>query len=288
MNENTNFSQEVTKRARKSNSVNKGMLSKVTLRVITYIFAALILSLFLLALIPGIRYWNLDFFTQAPSNGMTSGGIFPALLGSILLTLLSLAIAIPLGILLGIVLSEYNLEYIRFVVTILSGIPSVVYGLFGLGLFCITLGMRTSILAGALTLALMVLPVISSSVYETMHAIPRELREAAYALGARKSEVIFEMLVPSVKRSILTVSFVAAGRAIGETAPLILTAAVFYATNLPTSLLSPVMTLPTHLYFLSASYGESARWMAQGTTSVLILFVIVVYTIAFAFRRERK
>jgi len=99
---------------------------------------------------------------------MTGGGIFPAILGSILLTVTSLAIAIPLGVLLGIVLSEYNLTYIKFAVTILSGIPSVVYGLFGLGLFCITMNMRTSILAGALTLSLMVLPVISSSVYEVM------------------------------------------------------------------------------------------------------------------------
>ncbi len=96
------------------------------------------------------------------------------------------------------------------------------------------------------------------------------------------------MLVPSVRNTILTVSFVSAGRVIGETAPLILTAAVFYATELPQSLLSPVMTMPTHIYFLTAAYGSSARWMAEGTASVLILFVILVYTIAFMFRREKK
>ncbi|ANE41597.1 phosphate ABC transporter permease [Fervidobacterium ngatamarikiense] len=262
--------------------------TRLALRILTYIISSLIVALFLLAFVPGLKYWSWEFFTQFPKERMTDGGIFPAILGSILLTVTSLAIAIPLGVLLGIVLSEYNLTYIKFAVTILSGIPSVVYGLFGLGLFCITMNMRTSILAGALTLSLMVLPVISSSVYEVMQAIPRELREAAYALGARKSEVIFEMLVPSVRNTILTVSFVSAGRVIGETAPLILTAAVFYATQLPKSLLSPVMTMPTHIYFLTAAYGSSARWMAEGTASVLILFIILVYTIAFMFRREKK
>lgn len=278
MNELTNPS----KASRKDTRANK------VLKVLSYSISALIVILFLLALIPGLKYWNIEFFTQFPTDGMKAGGIFPAILGSFLITIVALAVSIPLGILLGVVLSEYNLEYIKFVVTILSGIPSVVYGLFGLGLFCITMGMRTSILAGGLTLSLMVLPVISSSVYETMRAIPRELREAAYALGARKSEVIFEMLLPAVKKTIITVSLVSAGRVIGETAPLILTAAVFYATDLPRSLLSPAMTLPTHLYFLAAAYGEKARWMAEGTASVLILFVILVYTIAFAFRREGK
>ncbi|MDM7320651.1 MAG: phosphate ABC transporter permease PstA [Fervidobacterium sp.] len=262
--------------------------TRLVLRILTYIISSLIVALFILAFVPGLKYWSWEFFTQFPKERMTDGGIFPAILGSILLTVTSLAIAIPLGVLLGIVLSEYNLTYIKFAVTILSGIPSVVYGLFGLGLFCITMNMRTSILAGALTLSLMVLPVISSAIYEVMRAIPRELREAAYALGARKSEVIFEMLVPSVRNTILTVSFVSAGRVIGETAPLILTAAVFYATQLPKSLLSPVMTMPTHIYFLTAAYGSSARWMAEGTASVLILFIILVYTIAFMFRREKK
>jgi phosphate transport system permease protein len=262
--------------------------TRLALRILTYIISSLIVALFILAFVPGLKYWSWEFFTQFPKERMTGGGIFPTILGSILLTVTSLAIAIPLGVLLGIVLSEYNLTYIKFAVTILSGIPSVVYGLFGLGLFCITMNMRTSILAGALTLSLMVLPVISSAVYEVMQAIPRELREAAYALGARKSEVIFEMLVPSVRNTILTVSFVSAGRVIGETAPLILTAAVFYATQLPKSLLSPVTTMPTHIYFLAAAYGSSARWMAEGTASVLILFIILVYTIAFMFRREKK
>jgi len=262
--------------------------ARIALRLLTYIVAILILIIFVLAFLPGLKYWSWEFFTTFPTDQMKAGGVFPAILGSFLITVVSLAIAIPLGIFLGIVLSEYNLSYIKFAVTILSGIPSVVFGLFGLGLFCITMNMRTSILAGGLTLSLMVLPVISSAVYEVMRAIPRELREAAYALGARKSEVIFDMLVPAVRNSIITVSFVSAGRVIGETAPLILTAAVFYATNLPRNLLSPVMTLPTHIYFLAAAYGTKARWMAEGSASILILFVILVYTIAFMFRREKK
>ncbi|MEJ5257237.1 MAG: phosphate ABC transporter permease PstA [Fervidobacterium sp.] len=273
--------------SKKRGLAKSNLVTANVLRVLTYTIVVMIVVLFLLALVPGLKYWSLEFFTQFPSNQMRDGGIFPTILGSAILTVVALAIAVPLGILLGVVLSEYNLGYIKFAVTILSGIPSVVYGLFGLGLFCILMNMRTSILAGGLTLAIMVIPVISSAVYEVMRSIPRELREAAYALGARKSEVIFDMLIPAVKKSILTVSFVGAGRVIGETAPLILTAAVFYATQLPRNLLSPVMTLPTHVYFLTASYGSGARWMAEGATSVLILLVILVYTIAFAFRREK-
>ncbi len=272
---------------KKRGLAKRNFVTANVLRVLTYAIVVMIVVLFLLALVPGLKHWSIEFFTQFPRNQMRNGGIFPAILGSVILTAVALAIAVPLGILLGVVLSEYNLGYIKFAVTILSGIPSVVYGLFGLGLFCILMNMRTSILAGGLTLAIMVIPVISSAVYEVMRSIPRELREAAYALGARKSEVIFDMLIPAVKKSILTVSFVGAGRVIGETAPLILTAAVFYATQLPRNLLSPVMTLPTHVYFLTASYGSEARWMAEGATSVLILLVILVYTIAFAFRREK-
>lgn len=260
--------------------------AKISLGLVVYLVAGLVIWLFLLAFLPGLRYLSWEFFTKFPTGGMTEGGIFPALVGSVLITGLALAISVPLGIFLGIVLSEYNLPQIKFTVTVLSGIPSVVYGLFGLALFSILMGMRTSVLAGALTLSLMVLPVISSAVYETIRAVPRELREAAYALGARKTEVIFEMLIPAVKRSLLTVSFVSAGRAIGETAPLILTAAAFYVTELPRNLLSPVMTLPTHIYFLAAAYGSKARWMAEGTASVLVLFVVLTFTIAFAFRRE--
>ncbi|MFN6991932.1 MAG: PstA family ABC transporter permease [Fervidobacterium sp.] len=185
----------------KSMAQKKDKRAKMILKIIAYTLSVLIVILFLLAFIPGVKYWSIEFFTQFPKDGMTGGGIFPAILGSFIITTVAIAISIPLGILLGVVLSEYNLEYIKFVVTILSGIPSVVYGLFGLGLFCITMGMRTSILAGGLTLSLMVLPVISSAVYETMKAIPRELREAAYALGARKTEVIFEMLIPAVKKN---------------------------------------------------------------------------------------
>ncbi|MGB9615538.1 MAG: PstA family ABC transporter permease, partial [Fervidobacterium sp.] len=198
-------------------NLTQSMMSKKNKRIqnllktISYIISGMIIVLFVLAAAPGLKYWNLEFFTDFPMEGMTKGGIFPAILGSFLLTFTALAISIPLGVLLGIVLSEYNFPYIKFAVTVLSGIPSVVYGLFGLGLFCITMGMRTSILAGSLTLSLMVLPFISSSVYEVMKSIPNELREAAYGLGARKSEVIFDMLLPSVKKSIITVSLVSAG-----------------------------------------------------------------------------
>ncbi len=263
------------------------MNTKIVLKTISYLLIALIVLFFFFAIFPGLKYFSVEFFTKAPSNAMTSGGIFPAIYGTLIISVLALGISIPLGILLGVALYEYNLKYIKYAVTILSGIPSVVYGMFGLALFSITMGFRTSIISGALTLALLVLPVIASAVYEVVAAIPREIRESAYALGARKTEVIFDMVLPSNKKSILTVSLVASGRALGETAPLILTAAVFYSTKLPTSIFSPTMTLPTHIYFLSAAYGQSARWMVQGATSVLTIFVVLVYSIAFSLRRSK-
>ncbi|MCD6550712.1 phosphate ABC transporter permease PstA, partial [Thermotoga sp.] len=223
-------------------------------------------------------------------SGMTEGGIFPAILGSFYLMVLTFLVSVPLGVFTGVFLSEYGnnpvARWIDLSLTALSGIPSVVYGLFGLAFFCVALQFGTSMLAAALTLSLMTLPVISSSTREALKAIPIELRESALALGATKEETIFKVLLPAAKKSIITAVLVGGGRALGETAPVLLTGAVFYSTHLPKNLFSPVMTLPTHLYYIVAAYGESAQWMAKGTAAFLMIIVAAIYGIAFFLRRR--
>jgi len=223
---------------------------------------------------------------------MTAGGILPAILGSLEVLGLSLLIAFPLGLLTGIYLAEYGnrgrvIRLIGLAITALSGIPSVVYGLFGFSLFCIFLGFRTSLLAGSLTLSLMALPVIACTVKEALIAVPDDIRESAFALGARKTEVIFRVLLPYARTRIITATLLGCGRIIGETAPILLTGAVFFATNLPQSVLDPVMTLPTHIYYLTAAYGENVQWMAKGSSAFLLILVLFIYSIAFRLGRKK-
>lgn len=262
-------------------------------RIISYITFGIIMTIIIVVIVDGIRYFNLSFFIEYPKQGMTAGGIGPAILGSLLMIFFILLFAIPIGVLTGTFLSEYGSKsklgrIIDVSVTSLSGVPSVVYGLFGLALFSITLGFGTSLLSGSLTLAIMTLPVISSSVKEALSALPRELRESAYALGAKKTETIYKILFPAARNRIITAILIGSGRAIGETAPVLLTGAVFYSTKLPSSLFDPVMTLPTHIYFITMAYGESAQWMAKATSAFLLILILVIYLIAFRIRGGQK
>lgn len=260
-------------------------------RIVSYFIFAIVMLIFILTIGSGIGYFSWDFFTQAPSNGMTAGGILPAILGSLAVLVLSLVFAIPVGMFTGIYLAEYGgrtviAQLLMTAITSLAGVPSVVFGLFGLSLFCITFGFRTSLLAGSLTLSIMTLPVIASTVNEALKAIPRTVRESAYALGAKKTEVIFKVLIPYAKSRILTAILIGGGRVIGETAPILLTGAIFFSTTLPTSVMDPVMTLPSHIYYISMAYGENAQWMAKGASAFLMIFVLVIYAIAFRIRRK--
>jgi len=265
----------------------------IIFRIISYIAFGIILSIIVIVIVDGARYFNPSFFLEYPSQGMTAGGIGPAILGSFLMIFFILLLSIPIGVLTGTFLSEYGSKsrlgrIIDISVTSLSGVPSVVYGLFGLALFSITLGFGTSLLSGSLTLSIMTLPVISSSVKEALASLPRELRESAYALGAKKTETIYKILFPAARNRIITAILIGAGRVIGETAPVLLTGAVFYSTQLPNSLLDPVMTLPTHIYFITMAYGESAQWMAKATSAFLIILILVIYSIAFKIRGGKQ
>ncbi|SHH51310.1 phosphate ABC transporter permease PstA [Thermosipho atlanticus] len=265
--------------------MKKDNVISILLKMLSYSISFLVLIFLILVIVNGMKYFSVEFFTSYPTDGMRNGGIFPAILGSIYMILLSSIFAIPFGIITGVFLAEFSenklSKIIDLSVTSLSGVPSIVFGLFGLSLFCITLGFGTSLIAGALTLSIMTLPVISSATAEAICAIPVELKESAYALGLKRNEVIFKVLLPAAKKRLITAALIGFGRTIGETAPILLTGAVFYSTSLPKNIFSPVMTLPTHIYYLVAAYGESAKWMAQGTASFLMIFVLGIYLIAF-------
>ncbi len=271
--------------------MKKDLVISNIFRIVSYFIFTIVLMIFVLTIGNGISYFSFDFFTKAPMDGMTAGGILPAILGSLSVLALSLLFSIPIGMFTGIYLAEYGgrsamAQLIMTAITSLAGVPSVVFGLFGLSLFCITFGFRTSLIAGSLTLSIMTLPVIASTVNEALKAIPRTVRESAYALGAKKTEVIFKVLIPYARSRILTAILIGGGRVIGETAPILLTGAIFFSTALPNSIMDPVMTLPSHIYYISMAYGENAQWMAKGTSAFLMIFVLIIYGIAFKVRRK--
>lgn len=234
-----------------------------------------------------------EFISQMPRDGMTAGGILPAIVGTLLLTLVSMAVAIPLGVLSAIYLTEYAKDgwlkrAIRVATNNLAGVPSVVFGLFGMALFVKGLGFGTSILAGGLTLALVALPVIIRTAEEALLTVPRESREASLALGATQWQTIQKVVLPSAASGIFTGAILSVGRVAGETAPILFTAAAYFLPRLPDSLLDQVMALPYHLYVISTSGTqiEATRPLAYGT-AVVLLFIVLVLNVIAVFLRNR-
>lgn len=229
----------------------------------------------------GISAISWEFLTAMPEDGMRSGGIFPAIIGTIWLTLGTIIISVPFGVLTGIYLVEYakdNLltRIINLTIINLAGIPSIIYGLFGMALFVIFLQFDVSILSGSLTLGIMCLPVIITSTREALLAIPNHLREASLALGATKWETITKVILPAALPGILTGVILSISRAAGETAPIMFTAVAFYLPFLPETPWDQVMALPYHLYVISTQVPNMPVKYMTGT-----LFVLVVITISF-------
>jgi len=236
----------------------------------------------------GARAVNWEFLTAMPRNGMTEGGIMPAIVGTFYLVVGTIAIAMPLGIMAAVYLSEYAgsgrfVRIIRLSLTNLAGVPSVVYGLFGLGLFVILLNFGTSIIAGSLTLALLVLPLIITAAEESLRRVPRTLREASLALGATKWQTVRNVVLPNSWAGILTGVILAIGRAAGETAPILFTAAVFYQAELPRSIYDPVMALPYHLYAM-ATQADVSPELQWGIALVLLALVLGMSALAILVR----
>lgn len=219
-----------------------------------------------------------EFLTQPPRKFLTEGGIFPAIVGTLGLTMGTILVALPLGIGTAVYLVEYSKKnffatLVRIAIVNLAGVPSVVYGLFGLGLFVLTLNLGRSLAAGALTLGFLTLPVIISTAEEALLAVPDDYRHASLALGATRWQTIRRVVLPAAMPSIITGAILGIGRAAGETAPIMFTAAAIYIPSLPKSVFDQVMALPYHLYAVATQIPNVPEHMAFGSAVVLLAIV---------------
>lgn len=232
-----------------------------------------------------------EFLTQPPRDSMTKGGIMPAILGTFFLTAGAIIIALPLGVASAIYLSEYAREgrivrIIRVGVNCLAGVPSIVFGLFGLGLFVVFLQFGSCILSGALTLGILILPTIIGASEEALKGVPQTFREASLGLGVSKWQTILRIVLPNALPGVLTGSILGIGRAAGETAPIMFTAAAFFTAKLPQSIFDEVMALPYHVYVLATAgtHIEETRPLQYGTVLVLMALVLGIDLIAIVMR----
>lgn len=247
----------------------------------------------------GLNVISFEFLTQSPRNGMTEGGIYPAMVGTFWLTVLSIGISFPLGILTAIYLTNYGKPYwlirtLRIAINTLAGVPSIIYGLFGMAIFVNMLQFDVSILSGSLTLAVLALPMIINASEEAIRSVPVDFRDASLALGATQRQTIMRVLIPTALPNILTGTIISIGRVAGETAPIMFTAATFYTLRLPKSAFDEVMALPYHIYALmtEGTKAESQVPIAYGTAVVLLMLVLSLSTTAiiirYQIRKKRK
>jgi phosphate transport system permease protein len=280
----------------RENRINTDNLFFWLMRALTYAVVAAIAYIILNILVKGIPAISWEFLTADPVRSGAEGGIFPAIIGTLYLVFGTIIIALPLGIFSAIYLSEYArrnrlTDTIRGAIVTLAGVPSIVFGLFGLGLFVIYLNFGASIIAGSLTLACMILPTIIVSSEEALKSVPQFMREGSLALGATKWQTIYKNILPHSLPGILTGAILGVGRAAGETAPILLTAAAFFLPGLPQSVYDQVMALPYHLYILATQHADAQKIlpMQYGTALVLLFLVVMLNLIAIILRiRVRK
>ena len=256
-------------------------------RAAAWLVLSFLFTFFLILCLEGARVISWEFLTQPPREGMTQGGIFPAILGTLCLSLGAVLVAFPLGVMTAIYLVFYAprnplTQAIRVSISNLAGTPSIVFGLFGLALFVKTFGFGVSILSGALTLGLLILPIIIKASEEALKAVPKEFLEASYALGATKLQTICRVVLPAASGGILTGVILSLARAAGETAPILFTAASFYATRLPRSPLDETLALPFHIFALmtEGTDPEAHTRIAFGATLVLLALVLSLNLVA--------
>jgi phosphate transport system permease protein len=264
-------------------------------------FALLSSAAVLVILFLGIIIWDIvskgvgviswQFLSQSPREGMTEGGIFPAILGTFLVSLITVVFAVPLGMCAAIYLHEYALpgrmtRLIRLAIRNLSGVPSIVYGLFGVVLFVQMMKLGTSVLSAGLTLGLLTLPWTITASEEALKTVPKSYREGALALGATKWYAIRTNVLPYAVPGMLTGVILGLARAAGETAPILFTGAAFFLPHLPKSLFDQFMALPYHLYILATQHHDIAkvRPIAYGTALVLLCLILLLSTSAIYFR----
>ena len=292
MNKSAQITSSASNRKRTSQYVAFGLFRLLSLCVVLILFAILGFIIY-----KGVGVINWEFISSAPREGMTAGGIWPAIVGTFYLMLGSALFAFPIGVMSGIYMNEYApkgklVRFIRVMTNNLSGIPSIVFGLFGMALFVNYLGFGDSILAGSLTLGLLCVPIVIRTTEEALKAIPDTLREGSRALGATKLQTIWHVILPMAMPNVITGLILALGRVSGETAPILFTCAAYFLPQLPQSVLDQCMALPYHLYVISTSGTdmEAQLPIAYGTALVLILIVLAVNLLANALRKyfEKK
>jgi phosphate transport system permease protein len=276
--------------------LNKNLTQMVgfnLMRLIALFTVLPILGIVAYIFIQGVGILSLEFLTQAPTNGMRSGGIFPAIIGTFYLTLGTAIFAVPLGVAAGIYISEYAKDtlwtrLIRIAIISLAGVPSVVYGLFGLGLFVIFLRFGTSILAASLTLSIMTLPVIISTTEESLRSVPARFRIVGRSLGATQWQTIRKIILPQALPGIITGVILGLERAAGETAPILFTGAAFFLPRLPSSILSATMALPYHIFVISTQVPGMPVQIQYGTVLVLLIYMLGMNLVATLIRNKAR
>jgi phosphate transport system permease protein len=276
-----------------ANNTEKLAFSLLGLATLTV--ACFVVVILAYIILNGYSALSIGFLTEMPRKMMTEGGIYPAIVGTLSLIIVSMAVSLPLGILAAIYLNEYAGKnritwVIEMAINNLAGTPSVVFGLFGLALFVKYLGFGPSILSASLTLSLLIIPVIIRSSEEALIAVPKEYREASLALGISKWKTIRHVVLPASIPGIITGSILSIGRVAGETAPILLTGAAYFLPRLPDSIYSQFMALPYHLFVLATAGTNIAktRPLQYGTALVLLMIVLGVNVIAVLIRRHYR
>jgi len=277
-------------------SLNRNLTERLGFGVITFMAVLTvipILATIIYILTKGGPAISWGFLSSFPSNGMREGGILPAIIGTVYLTIGTAVFSVPLGIAAAIYLAEYSTDnrwtrLIRVSIINLAGIPSVVYGLFGLGLFVLFLKFGTSILSASLTLSIMTLPVIISTTEEALRAVPQSFRTVSISLGATRWQTIRRIVLKEALPGILTGVILGLERAAGETAPILFTGAAFFLPRLPNSPLDATMALPYHLFVISTQVPEMPIQIQYGTALVLIIFVLTMNIIATIIRSRAR
>ncbi len=276
--------------------IKRARLAEATAKFVTGAAALFVVGLVVFVfgyiLYRGAGSISWEFITQSPRMFMTQGGIWPAIWGTILLTFWTALFALPIGVMAGIYLSEYAkrgtaTRVIRLSIANMAGVPSIVYGLFGLALFVLTAGMGRSVLAGALTLACLTLPVIITATEEALRQVPQDLRQASLALGASRLRTTFRVVIPAAAPGIVTGSILGLSRAAGETAPILVTAVAFYAP-VPRSVTQETMALPYHLYIMATQAVKPAPHIVWGTALVLVMGVGIINVAAATWRSRQR
>lgn len=248
-------------------------------------------------IVKGLPAINWQFIFDIPRQGMRAGGIFPTIIGTIYLVLGAIIFALPIGLMSAIYLSEYAKDniltrIIKLAIVNLAGVPSVVYGLFGLALFVVFFRFGASILSGSLTLGIMILPIIITTSREALESVPQSFREVSLSLGVSKWQTIRHVVLPNAIPGILTGTILGLGRAAGETAPILFTVAAFYLPQLPKSIFDQAMALPYHLYVISTQVPNVEEKIRYGTALVLLMLVLfmnlVAIIIRYQFRKRKK